>query len=152
MHAVAMSGEPSYDEVLRYYHVSTPNLEAHIEVVTDHGADRFLMPDFLVEEIIKKCGYTARAIWELSRFANVNIDAALRRFVHYRPDRRVAAFLSCGGYILGADALNLWLPFWLGDRVPEPHLLLEHGISTFSIPNRERQMLGVVVIDDFEAA
>ncbi|GAA5504282.1 hypothetical protein Dxin01_04051 [Deinococcus xinjiangensis] len=152
MHAVSMEGSPSYDAVLRYYHASVSNLDDHIEVVTDHGADRFLMPDGLVEEIVKKCGYTARAIWELSRFANVNIYTALRRFVHFRPDRRVAAFFSSGGYILGADARNLWLPFWLGDRIPEPHLLLEHGISTFNIPNCERQMLGVVLVDDFEAA
>lgn len=39
------------------------------------------MPEILVMEVLEHCGYTARAVYELSRFADVTPEQALRRVV-----------------------------------------------------------------------
>ncbi|MCD0157180.1 ImmA/IrrE family metallo-endopeptidase [Deinococcus sp. 6GRE01] len=151
-HAIGMTGHPSYEQVIRHYHASVPNIEEHLEELTEHGADRLLMPDALVTAITRHCGLTARAVWELSRFANVTINDALRRIVHANPDTRIGGFYSTGGYVQAAHTLNWWMPFWIGDRIPEPHILLEHGATTYRVPGKPRHLLCLVVISDYEAA
>ena len=142
----------SYVKAVRYFHASVPDLEDHLELLADHGGDRFLMPDALVEEILRICGHTARAVWELSRFADVTIKEALRRIVYFKEDGRCGGFFSCGKFIQEAQSYRYSLPFWLGQRIPEPHILIKHQITTFEIPNHERQLIGLVVVDEFEAA
>lgn len=50
-----------HTERIRKYHVTVPDLVEHEELLTEHGADRLLMPEILVMEVLEHCGYTATA-------------------------------------------------------------------------------------------
>lgn len=150
--AESQRGEPSYEDVIRWYHASVPDMEAHLEVLADHGGDRLLMPEALVQAIVGHCGYTGRAVWELSRFADVPPEDALRRIVYFDESVRIGGFISHGGFIQAAFSKRWHLPFWLGDRVPEPHVLIDEGVSLFPVPQKARQFIGVITVGEFDAA
>lgn len=144
--AHVLADEQMFTQRFRYYHASAPDIDAHIEELTEHGADRLLMPDDLVQEIIHACGNTAQAVWELSIFAWVPLENALRRVVHLREGEGRAGFIASGSYVQTAEA-NGYSPFWPGDRLPEPHIAYESGISLFEVPRRPRQLIGLLHLD-----
>ncbi|THF69986.1 ImmA/IrrE family metallo-endopeptidase [Deinococcus sp. Arct2-2] len=150
--AEAQPGDPSYEEIIRWYHASVPDMQAHLEVLADHGADRLLMPEALVGAILGHCGYSGRAVWELARFADVPTEDALRRLVYFDESVKIGGFISHGGFIQSAFSKRWRLPFWLGDRVPEPHILVDEGVSLFAVPHKSRQLIGVITVGEFDAA
>lgn len=146
--AHSLADEGGHDALFRHYHVSVPDMNEHIEEIMDHGGDLLLMPDSLVEEIVNRRGWTARAVWELSEFAWVSPTYALRRLTHYREDARCAGFIAKGSYIQHAHA-NHFTTLRAGSRVPEPNLTFEHGLTLYAVP-KTRQVIGL--IDSSEAA
>jgi hypothetical protein len=50
------------------------------------------------------------------------------------------------------DVIRWYHPFWRGDRVPEPHVLLDGGVSLFAIPHKTRQWIGVMTVGEFDSA
>ncbi|WP_339098254.1 hypothetical protein WDJ50_18480 (plasmid) [Deinococcus sp. VB142] len=134
-----------YTEAIHYHHASVPDMHAHIEALTDHGADLLLMPTLLVREVIGEYGDTARAVWELSQAADVSPELALRRMAFLTLDQRRAGFLATGSYITYSSA-NCYSPFWPGGRLPEPHIALE-GVSLFRLPSRRNQTIGFLACE-----
>ena len=135
----------AYTDAIRYYHASAPDLHAHLEALTDYGADLLLMPRLMVRDILCEYGDTARSVWELSRTAEVSLECALRRMAFLNLDQRRAGFLATGRYVTYSSA-NCYSPFWPGERLPEPHIAIEN-ISLFQIPGRRNQVIGLLISD-----
>lgn len=144
-HAIADDGD--YTEALRHHHASVPDMHEHLEALAEHTADRLLMPDALTEAVVTRFGFSGRAIWELAREGDVPQEQAARRLVHLRPDQRCAAFIAQGNYIWHACKQHYHLPFWVGDRVPELHVLSEHGYALFAAPSTRSRVLGFISVD-----
>lgn len=143
---------PSYEDVIRHYHVSVPDMDSHLELMAVAGGDEFAMPPALVNAVLDQCDWTARAVLELANFAQVPLKDALRRVVLFDESRRIAGFISAGGFIQHAESHLMHLPVWKGDRVPEPHILLGEGVSVFRVPHRPGQLIVLITVGQFEAA
>lgn len=132
---------------IREYHVTVPDLVEHEELLTEHGADRLLMPEILMQEVLEHCGYTARAVYELSRFADVTPEQALRRVVFRDTSMRAAGFIGSSTHVMHVEATH-HSPVWYGQRLPEPHIAHE-ALSLFTLPKRPRRLIGLF---DFSCA
>nr|WP_232337897.1 ImmA/IrrE family metallo-endopeptidase [Deinococcus arboris] len=135
----------------RKYHVTAPNLGAHMELLTEHGADQLLMPDVLVEEILEHCGYTAWGVYELSRFADVAPEQALRRLVFLDTSARAAGFVAANSHVVHVEATQ-YSPVWYGQRLPEPDLAYDRDVLTlFPLPERQGRLIGLFNFHDCAA-
>lgn len=146
--AHSLADEGGYTRAIRSYHASVSNMDFHLELLADHGADRLPMPDYLVISALKRYGRTGEAVWRLHEEAGVSLREALRRVVDFDPDVRVGGFVSLCGRITEAASHRSFLPFWWHDRVPEPHILTGPGISMFPIPGKRGGFVGLVVVGD----
>lgn len=143
--AHSLADEKAFTAQIRHYHSSVGDIDAHVEVVTEHAADRLLMPDNLMKDLIEEYGWTARMIWELVVEADVSVPQAMRRATHYTEGVGRAAFQAFGSYIVQVEG-NCFAPFWPGSRIPEPHIQFEHGISLYMLPNKRNTFLGLLTI------
>ncbi len=143
---------PSYEDVIRHYHVSVPDMDGHLELMAVAGGDEFAMPPELVHAVLEQCDWTARAVFKLADFAQVPLKDALRRLVLFDESRRIAGFISAGGFIQHAESHLLRLPVWKGHRVPEPHILLGNGVSVYRVPHRPGMIIALTTVGQFEAA
>lgn len=143
VHALAHRG--NFTKKFEKYHASAPDLHAHLELLTEHGADLLLMPDMLVTEVIEQCGVTAQAVWVLSRFADVEPCRALRRLVHWSQPgvSACSGFIAVGSIIQHVETTG-YAPFWYGHRLPEPHLVFGDNLSLFKPPNRPSRLIGML--------
>lgn len=126
---------------IREYHVTVPDLVEHEELLTEHGADRLLMPKILLDEVLEHCGYNARAVYELSRFADVTPEQALRRVIFRDTTMRAAGFIASGTHIMHVEATH-HSPVWYGQRLPEPNITYE-ALTLFTLPERPRRLIGL---------
>ena len=134
----ALGHRQGFEEKIRHYHAVseelTENMDEHLEEIVDHGMDLLLMPDVLVKEVLEEHGLTAQAVWELSEYGWASLELALRRLVHFKEGIPCAGFLSKGTYVQFAIG-NYYHPFYKGQRLPEPHIREESGITLFSVPD-----------------
>lgn len=147
VHALADRG--NFTKKFKQEHASAPDLEGHLELLTDHGADQLLMPDVLVSEVIEQCGTTAQAVWILSSFAAVEPWRALRRVVHWRHAGLggCSGFIAVGSIIHHVEATN-YSPFWYGERLPEPHIVFGENLTLFKQPDRPSRLIGLLTYEN----
>lgn len=146
-HALALEGDKvNYEQLFRYYHASAPDIDAHLECIADIAADTALMPDWFVRQTLRLLGWTGAALWQLTGVRNVTIQRAIRRMVHFDEDANVVAFIAERGRVTCIEkAGHVWIPFWLGDELPDTKELEAAGVSLHS-PDRYT-VVGVLVAD-----
>lgn len=145
----ALSDLGNFTKRFRKEHASAPDLDGHLELLTDHGADRLLMPDALVAEVIGQCGATAQAVWVLSTFAAVQPWRALRRVVYWRHDSLggCSGFIASGSIIRHVETTD-YAPFWFGERLPEPHIVFGENLTLFKQPDRPSRLIGLLTYEN----
>lgn len=113
-----LSEQGQYTGAIRREHASVPDLDEHLELLTEHGADLLLMPDALVADLLAQHGETATAVARLAQEADVSLQQALRRFVFLNPAQKRVGYLLQGDYIWYALATG-WARQWIGSRLEE---------------------------------
>lgn len=141
--AHAFAEEAGLGALLEHEHASVaPHLREHVENVNDHASDRLLMPEVLVEELARRVGWNAELVYQVAVFASADLEQAMRRLAYYHADSRRVIFLLLGSYVAHVAANQDYPPFWQGQRLPEPHLMQEHGVHLFKVPGRKNATLG----------
>lgn len=110
-----------------------------------HQAVTFLrMPQTTVDEAVRRCGVTAKAVRHLQKVSGADAKTALHRLIYDDPYAERAGFLTSGLYIAEVAQCRLSLPFsWL-ERVPEPALRFPEDakVSFLKLPGNA-SMVGV---------
>lgn len=117
-----------------------------MEAYCNFGAAQFQMPNPLLERVLRRHGYSPRAVLTLAQVAGVDLFDAMNRFTHggLESGARRATLLFQGSYVRRAVTTVPWFPHQDGDRLPEPNISIP-GIQLLRLPERfgRGRVLGV---------
>ncbi|AFZ67539.1 ImmA/IrrE family metallo-endopeptidase [Deinococcus peraridilitoris] len=117
-----------YKTLIQHEHACLgKKIKEHIEQLVNFGAAQLIMPHPLLTEAHRRFGDTPAAIIYLTTHSGASIEAAMRRWAWQDITERRAAFLTYGSYVHDITSCNYQLPFWLYDRIPEPHVVFEEA-------------------------
>ena len=99
------------------------------------------IPEPMMKKATARFGHTARAVRHMQQLSFTTLNVAMFRWVHAYPGAERAGFIFKGSAIQDLAICNSSLPFWIGERVPEPQILIPQG-SYFKLPSG--YVLGIV--------
>lgn len=124
--------------------VDEDDAQAHLEAVVNWIAAMLVMPDIVVEQVIKQHGMTPLAILELQAQARVSFAAAMRRFAFSDVDRPTTVVLCGENYILDLASTDPYNRLHRYQRMPDARAALPHA-ELLTIPDHYRpRTIGVV--------
>ncbi|UWX64164.1 hypothetical protein [Deinococcus rubellus] len=108
--------------ILKEYDVDTA--KRIIEGLCNQAIAFLRIPQPMADAAVKRYGVSAQAVAALMRQTRAPYQMAMDRLTFDKPCESRAAFLTSGKHIVGVSVCNFRLPFWVSDRVPEPHILV----------------------------
>jgi hypothetical protein len=112
-----------------------------IESFCEYAEGFMKIPEPMMKKATDRFGHTARAVHYMQQLSFTTINTAMFRWVHAYPSAERAGFIFKGNAIQDVAICNSSLPFWIGERVPEPQILIPQG-SYFKLPSG--YVLGIV--------
>lgn len=115
--------------------VDDDDAEAHLESVANWIAAMLVMPDPLIERMIRKYGMTPQTILEIQKEARVSFGAAMRRFTYANVDQPTTVFLSGATYVLDIASTDPNNRLRAYQRLPDARAEFPRG-HLLSLPDR----------------
>lgn len=123
--------------------VDSDDAEQHLELVANHMASLFLIPDRLINHYIRKYGFTPEAVLKIRAAARASLAATSRRMVGFDEEQPTTILLSGQNYILDVASSDPWNRLRRYDRVPDVRSMFPDA-HLLTLPGWRGHTLGVL--------
>ncbi|BDP44884.1 hypothetical protein DAETH_48530 (plasmid) [Deinococcus aetherius] len=123
--------------------VDADDAELHLELVANHMAGLFLIPDPVVRHYIRVLDLTPAAVLAIQAAARASFAATIRRVVSAEGVDPCTIFLTGGSYVLDLASSDPYNRLSRYDRLPDP--LARYPEAHLLCPPSRQGTIGVVI-------